>query len=160
MLDFHKVHWGSSPVWDSYFKNVVWARGLEHLSVFRLEETLTKKEKEKTDEQVFKWSILGVSNSLDSLEVPGAFILLISLQVVSTDLYRLVPSSIDLKSQKEGTLWRKTKNLTVCENYWYACSKTSLFLLLFLKLLGCSILLKNFLSKRATFTLIHLHKHP
>lgn len=47
----------------------------------------------------------------------GAFILLISLQVVSTDLYRLVPSSIDLKSQKEGTLWRKTKNLTVCENY-------------------------------------------
>lgn len=117
MLDFHKGNWGSSPVWDSYFKNVVWARGLEHLSVFRLEETLTKKEKEKTDEQVFKLSILGVSNSLDSLEVPGAFILLISLQVVSTDLYRLVPSGIDSKSQKEGTLWRKTKNLTVCENY-------------------------------------------
>lgn len=69
MLDFHKGNWGSSPVWDSYFKNVVWARGLEHLSVFRLEETLTKKEKEKTDEQVFKLSVLGVNDSLDSLEV-------------------------------------------------------------------------------------------
>lgn len=52
-----------------------------------------------------------------ALTVTWCLILLISLKVVSTDVYRLVLNGIDLKSQKEGTLWRKMKNLTVCENY-------------------------------------------